>query len=75
MNGERQYVPKEARQARLMKWLKNFKIKSRIPNGNMGVGYAFYDMDENGELKVLKNKEYNESIASLVDNLRGIEET
>ena len=41
----------------------------------MKVRYAFYDMDENGELKVLKNKEYNESIASLVDNLRGIEET
>ena len=75
VNGERQYVPKEARQARLMKWLKDFRIKSHIPNGNMGVGYAFYDMDENGELEVLKKEEYNESIASLVDNLRGIEET
>ena len=61
--------------ARLMKWLKDFRIKSHIPDGNMKVGYAFYDMDDTGALEVLENEEYNESIASLVDNLRGIEKT
>ena len=70
VNGERQYVPKEVREKRLVNWIKNFRTESYT--GNMRVGYAFYDLNEDGILEVLSNQEYNKTFACTVDNLRGI---
>ena len=71
INGELQHVPKEVRQTRLVEWIKDFRTESHI--GSMRIGYAFYDLNEDGALEVVCNENYNQTFASLVDNLRGIE--
>ena len=70
INGELQHVPKEVRQTRLMDWITNCRTESYM--GNMRVGYAFYDLNEDGALEVVCNENYNQTFASMVDNLRGI---
>ena len=70
INGELQHVPKEVRQTRLVEWIKSFRTESYI--GSMRIGYAFYDLNEDGALEVVCNENYNQTFASMVDNLRGI---
>ena len=71
VNGELQHVPKKVRQTRLVEWIKDFRTESCM--GSMRIGYAFYDSNEDGTLEVVCNKNYNQTLISVVDNLRGIE--
>ena len=69
VNDDRQYVPKVTREARLVKWLADFRAETDMKGAKMRVGYAYYDSDENGELHVLQNDAYSPVIREVVDNL------
>ena len=64
LDGELQRVPKTERENRLVRWLEHFECVAPL-----GIGYAFYDTDETGELQVLSNDDYHPTFANVVENL------
>tara|TARA_B110000444_G_C18780811_1_gene567327 strand:+ start:741 stop:923 length:183 start_codon:yes stop_codon:yes gene_type:complete len=59
-------VPKAERETRLVAWLDKFEATTPL-----GIGYTFYD-EEDGELCVLQNDNFNAHYAEVVDNLGGL---
>ena len=66
-NGDLVKVPKAEREARLLAWLKAFAFAAPF-----GIGYAFYDYDDDG-LEVLNHPEYDPQYAALARNLKALE--
>ena len=66
-NGDLVKVPKAEREARLLAWLKAFAFAAPF-----GIGYAFYDYDDDG-LEVLNHAEYDPQYAALARNLKALE--
>jgi hypothetical protein len=48
----------------LVDWLSKFE-----PTAPMGIGYAYYDADEDGCLEVLENEHYSEHYADVAEKL------
>ena len=65
-NGDLVKVPKAERERRLLAWLGAFKFAAPL-----GVGYAFYDYNEEG-LEVLANPDYDAQYAAVVENLKAL---
>ena len=67
-NGDLVKVPKAEREARLLAWLKAFAFAAPF-----GIGYAFYDYDDDDGLEVLNHPEYDTQYAALARNLKALE--
>ena len=67
-NGELVKVPKAEREARLLAWLNAFAFAAPF-----GIGYAFYDYDDDNGLEVLTHAEYDPQYAALARNLKALE--
>ena len=68
VNGDLVKVPKAEREARLLAWLKAFAFAAPF-----GIGYAFYDYDDEDGLEVLNHAEYDPQYAALARNLKALE--
>jgi hypothetical protein len=66
-NGGLVKVPKAERERRLLAWLEAFAFAAPL-----GVGYAFYDYDDEGGLEVLANPDYDAQYAAVVENLKAL---
>jgi hypothetical protein len=67
VGGELQKCPKVDREKWLVGWLSKFE-----PAAPMGIGYAYYDADEEGCLEVLENEHYSEHYAEIAENLSSL---
>ena len=66
-NGDLVKVPKAERERRLLAWLGAFAFAAPL-----GVGYAFYDYDDESGLEVLANPDYDAQYAAVVENLEAL---
>ena len=67
-NGDLVSVPKLEREARLVAWLARFRCTAPF-----GLGYAFYDYDDEDGLEVLGHPEFAPQYAALADNLAALD--
>ena len=67
-NGDLVSVPKLEREARLVAWLARFECTAPL-----GLGYAFYDYDDEDGLEVLGHPEFAPQYAALADNLGALD--
>lgn len=68
-NGDLVKVPKAERERRLLAWLEAFAFAAPL-----GIGYAFYDYDDEDGLEVLANPDYDAQYAAVVDNLKALDD-
>ena len=68
-NGDLVKVPKAERERRLLAWLERFECVAPL-----GIGYAFYDYDDEEGLEVLGHPDYADAYAEVVENLKALEE-